>query len=156
MSRLPAVPVSLLVVTLACVACMPPVETMRLTAAPLDPRPAGHPVRLYASAPPRCPVEEVGLVQVHAVDFMRFGLWSDRMGDLLRGRARRLGGDAVVGLAETVEDLGLTTTQTATGSAARDSSKASSSLELTTTVAPNRARRLQGTVVRFTQADCRE
>ena len=35
---------------------------MRMTPAPLEPRPAGHPVRIYTATAPRCPVEEIALL----------------------------------------------------------------------------------------------
>lgn len=55
------------------------------------------PVRVYAEARPRCPVEEVGIVS---------GTWSngllpsspDQVLQAMRERARKMGGDAIVGL----------------------------------------------------------
>jgi hypothetical protein len=144
------------VMLLVLAACGPSINSMRTAAVPLQPQPPTHPVRFYLSTQPRCPAEEVGLVLADETMVMVAGLQSEYTGELLRQRVRQLGGDAIVGLHEVVEDLGVTTTRTISRSGTMDSTAVSSSAEFKTNVTPNRLRRLQGTVVRFTQADCRE
>src|SRR5688572_30499098 len=93
-------------------ACVPVIESMRTTPAPLDPRPAGHAVRLYTSTRPRCPYDEIALLSAEDTGLMRYALLSDQTAELLRARVRSLGGDAMVGLGEVILDDGVTTTQT--------------------------------------------
>ena len=144
------------ITVLLLAACGPVIESMRVTPAPVEPRPAGHAVRIYLATQPRCPFEEIALLTAKEGDLMRHAFRSDHTADLLRKRARQLGGDAIVGLAEVIEDEGLTTTQTVSRSRTADSTESTSSVKVQTDVAPNRTRRLEGTVVRFTRDDCRD
>ena len=131
-------------------ACASTIESMRITPLPLDPKPFAHPVRLYFTAKPRCPYEEIAVVRVDEV------LMSDYTADQLRSRVRRLGGDAVVGITEVVEDHGLVRTETVSRSRDGDSTSSKSSTEYRTAVRPDLWRYLEGKVVHFTQTDCRE
>jgi hypothetical protein len=141
---------------LLVMACAPAIESMRTTPAPLDPRPADHAVRLYTSTRPRCPFEEIALLTAEDTGFMRYSLLSDQTADLLRARVRSLGGDAIVGLGEVIQDDGVTTTQTVSRSSTADTTGSSSSVQVKTDVTPNRTHRLQGLVVRFTRDGCRD
>ncbi len=87
---------------------------------------------------------------------MRYALLSDSTAELLRARVRRLGGDAIVGLGEVIQDDGVTTTHTVSGSTTADTAGSATSIQVKTDVTPNRTRRLQGLVVRFTREDCRD
>ena len=137
-------------------ACAPKIVSMRTTPVALESRPAGHPVRLYTSTLPRCPYDEIALLTAEPADLPRYRLLSDHTADLLRARVRQLGGDAILGLTQVVEDNGVTTTRTVSRSSTVDTTSSSSSLEVKTDVTPNRTQRLVGTVVRFTRDDCRD
>jgi hypothetical protein len=137
-------------------ACLPKIESMRTTPVPLEARPAGHPIRLYFTTRPRCPYEEIAMLAAGEQDLMRYPLRSDQTAELLRARARQLGGDAIIGLGEVIEDRGVTTTHTVSRTTTGDSTASQSTTALTTDVTPNRTRHLQGTVVRFTRDDCRD
>jgi hypothetical protein len=137
-------------------ACVPVIESMRTTPAPLEPRPADHAVRLYTSTRPRCPYQEIAVLTAEDTGLMRYALLSDSTAELLRARVRRLGGDAIVGLGEVIQDDGVTTTHTVSGSTTADTAGSATSIQVKTDVTPNRTRRLQGLVVRFTREDCRD
>ena len=89
------VPGAVIAAALLLAACSPVIESMRMTPAPLDPRPAGHAVRIYTATQPRCPFEEIALLTAKQADLPRHAFRSDRTADLLRKRARQLGGDAI-------------------------------------------------------------
>jgi hypothetical protein len=137
-------------------ACVPVIESMRTTPVPLEPRPADHAVRLYTATRPRCPYEEIGLLTAEDTGLMRYALLSDQTADLLRARVRTLGGDAIVGLGEVIQDDGITTTHTVSQSTTADTTGSASSVQVKTDVTPNYTRRLRGLVVRFTREGCRE
>ena len=81
-------------------ACAPAVRSMMFVSPGPSPRGPEHKVRLYRDERPACPYEEIGLVRArrtHIFISMR------QMEESLRARARRMGGDAVVGISERSE-----------------------------------------------------
>lgn len=121
-------PAALLSVVLA--SCSPAVRATSFVRLP--PQAPDHPIRIYRSMKPECPVEEIGLVSSRQRNKL---ISMDAVLEALRKRAREMGGDAVVDLAETNEAQGAV----ATGRS----------------VAVDRDPVLSGTVVRFTDPDCR-
>lgn len=118
-------------VSIMAVGCAPAVQSARF--GEFSPRPSDHEVRLYSTKVPECPYEEVALVTGKART-----PWTstDRVLAAVRSRALELGGDAIVGLGQVRRVTG----GTAVGE--------SVSLDTTTD--------LSGTVVRFTDPDCRQ
>jgi hypothetical protein len=86
---------ALLCLTLSIVAgCGPRVRSARFGEQPA-PREGGPPTQVFSTKLPECPYEELGLVRVekgHGLTSMQAML------DAMRDRARRMGGDAVVGV----------------------------------------------------------
>ena len=124
--------------------CAPPqVEGFRLVAMAPPPRDGNAPVRIFpAGQQPGCPFEELGYIEAYGNDYP---LWSDSTAEAIRRRVRKMGGDAVVGLAEHERRFGT--------SVIRDSTPALHQSSLT--IADVQTRTLRGTVVRFTDAQCR-
>jgi len=137
-------------------ACGPVVESMRIAAVPLEPRPVDYPIRIYTNTAPRCAFEEIGWLTAEETDFMMNPLMSEHTAERLRARARMLGGDAIVGFRERIRDNGLSTIQTVSSSTKSDSVSATTQTELKTDTSPNVSRRLEGVVVRFTNDGCRD
>jgi hypothetical protein len=107
---------------------------------PAAPLPAGQEVRVYQTTMPACAYDEVGIVT-----------WEPRDGwqklekgvQLMRARARQMGGHAIIGFSIGQVAVGSTTTATRTDSA---------SVTLSSSV--NREKLVAGTVVRFRDAGC--
>jgi hypothetical protein len=109
------------------VGCGPRVTSARFGEQPA-PREDGPPIQVFSTKLPECPYEEVGLVRVEK----RHGMTSmQAMLDAMRDRARRMGGDAVVGVGHTSAVEGGAAAGTVTTAAG-----------------------LTGTVIRYTGAAC--
>lgn len=67
----------------------------------LAPRPEDHPIQLYGSALPECPYEEVALVSARGKRSA-----SSQLLDAVRDQARKMGGDAVLGLSQDTDISG--------------------------------------------------
>lgn len=80
---------------LACAACGPRIREARFRTYP--PRDASHEILVYQTTRPECSFEEVGTITVEKRNAF---VSSQEMLDSLRERARRMGGDALLGLAE--------------------------------------------------------
>jgi hypothetical protein len=75
-------------------ACGPTIDAARFVHA--EPAPPGHEIRLYSTQAPACAYEELGLI----VGKPRSGFTSlQRVLDGMQERARRMGGDAIIGVA---------------------------------------------------------
>lgn len=111
-------------------ACAPHVRSVSFNGVH-DPRPDTHPIRIYSTRPPECPYDELGMVHARQA-VLAVGTPMEAILDALRTRARRMGGDAIVGLAQAVN--------TETGASAGPTLRASEGLS--------------GTVIRFTRPDC--
>lgn len=111
--------------------CSPVVRSATFLEVP--PRAPDEPVRLYGETRPDCSYEEVGTVQVTKRNVF---VSMEEVTEALRDQARAMGGDAVIG----VTQLG---GESATGTAGGD------------VVAVGVKPALSGTVIRFTQEDCR-
>lgn len=133
-------------------ACTPPhAEGFLLVAPAPPPRPADTPVRLFPIGhAPECPVEELGYVHAWGNDYP---LWSDSTAEASRRRVRKMGGDAVVGLEAQSQRTGTSVTR----DVKRDSTPAmhQTSLQTSVTVEELGVSWLRGTVVRFTDPQCR-
>jgi hypothetical protein len=122
------VELALLCLTLNIIAgCGPRVRSARFGEQPA-PREDGPPIQVFSTRLPECPYEELGLVRVEK----GHGLTSlQAMLDAMRDRARRMGGDAVVGVGHiSTAEGGATAGSVTTGAG------------------------LAGTVIRFTDAGC--
>jgi hypothetical protein len=117
-------------VSLVVTGCAPSVQATRFSQLP--PRPTDQEVLLYSTKIPECPYDEIGLVSGKPRTPWTSG---DRVLAAVRARALELGGDAIVGLGQVRRVTG----GTAVGE--------SVSLDTTTD--------LTGTIVRFTDPDCR-
>jgi hypothetical protein len=95
-------------------------------------KPTDAPIRLFTDRkPPRCPYEELGLVEASAGSYITTG----KVVEALRTKARLFGGDAIIGISSDGEVRGLIT------------HKYGSDVVM--------ANRLAGTVVRFTDPNCK-
>ncbi|MEJ2218365.1 MAG: hypothetical protein P8099_17315 [Gemmatimonadota bacterium] len=119
------IPASLLLLT----ACGPAISSAFFEQAP--PRPPDSQVQLYSTRLPSCPYEEIGLVRgrKRAFSSMQAVLAS------LQRRAREMGGDAIVGLGQGRTVTGATVVNDVASVDVSDG--------------------LAGTVIRFTDPDCR-
>lgn len=105
------------------VGCSPAIQASRFETFP--PRPPDYPIKLYAEERPNCPYTEVGTLRVtkrHSWVSM------DDVTKAFRDKAREMGGDAVVGVAQVGGE------RTNTGTKVRTA--------------------LVGTVIRFKKPDC--
>lgn len=124
-----APPIIVLTAALGVFGCGPAVRSTPFNTFPE--RPPEHPVQIYSTRMPSCDYEEVGLVSAR----QRYR-WFTSMSEVLEAlkqRARAMGGDAVVGVAERSE---------VSGSGGEEGVTVSSSPVLS------------GTVVRFTETGC--
>ena len=122
---------SLLATTALLAACGPSIQSARFQ--DVSPGPSADRILLFSSKLPECPYEEVGLITGKSR-----GFWTSLESVLegMRDHARDMGGDAIVGLG---------TSEVVTGG-----SQAGNSVNVHT------ADRLTGTVVRFSDPDCRQ
>ena len=114
-------------------ACAPSVDTVRLSPVRYPPRPQDFRIRMYSTERPRCAFEEVGTVRSR-----KPGFWvsMEDVAESVRDVARELGGDAVIALTNVSQINGGTV--------------------IGSTVSVDTDPVLSGTVVRFTEDDCRE
>lgn len=116
------------------VACAPAVRVTTLSPATYPAKAADTPIRLYAEQRPRCPYEELALISSRRRNVF---ISMEDVTEALRVRARALGGDAVIGVAESVETRGGMVHQGGAVSLDRDPV-------------------LRATIIRFKSEDCRE
>jgi hypothetical protein len=112
------------------VACGPAVRSAPFKSVPA--RPPDHEIMLFSTKLPSCPYDEIGLVT--AKPEYRWNSHEDVL-EALKQRARKMGGDAVVGLSQQ---------QTVNGGTVWGS-----------TVNINSSDALTGTVIRFTEEGCK-
>ena len=129
---------------LAFMACASPIDSAVFLPEPVAPRPADHPVRIYAGTLPSCPYQEVGIVVWEPTSS-----WHDLEDGVaaMRERARTMGGDAIAGFRFGEEASGFNTSTTA---------RADSAGNVTTvaTGSVSRSRFASGTVIRYTGPGC--
>jgi hypothetical protein len=97
-----------------------------------SPRPAGSVVQLYSTRLPSCPYEEIGVVKGRR---RAFASMQDVL-SAMKERAREMGGDAIVGLGQGRTVTGATVVNDVASLDVSDG--------------------LAGTVIRFTDPNCRE
>lgn len=129
--RIPAVALLLLLPA----GCAPAVHSATYLPGSASPRPEQAPVRIYQETRPRCPFEEIGWVR--GAPRTRFDS-PDEVLEAMRARARRMGGDAIVAFSAGERPEGAVVTGEGAVAVAGVSHGSV----------------FQGTVVRFTQADC--
>lgn len=112
-------------------ACAPVVRSMMFVAPAPPPRAKEHQIRFYRDDRPVCEFEEIGLVTSRKPSFL---VSMQEVEESIRARARRMGGDAVIGVSERSEIHGAGV------------SRAGVHLESDPVYS--------GTVVRFTDPDC--
>lgn len=118
--------------------CSPAVQSAVLVPDPPEPRPPLAPVRIYAEARPDCALREIGTVRAYA---RGPGQSAEEVVNAMRERARRMGGDAIVGFAtDEVVDGGVAVP---VGDGAAVISSSSKTV-------------YKGTVVRFDSRECSE
>ena len=118
---------------LTLVGCVPAVNTVYLAPERYPARPADHPIVLYSNKAPECPYEEIGIVTSRQRN--KF-ISMQEVTESLRQEARKMGGDAVIGLTLSEQHMGAVVT----GSS----------------IAVDHDPVLKGTVIRWTKKDCRE
>lgn len=111
--------------------CSPAVRSTQFAPAPA--RAADHPIRVYQQTRPQCPFEELGSVSSRKRN--KF-VSMDAVMEAMRDRARKMGGDALVGLTEADEARG--------------------AVAIGAGIALDRDPVLSATVIRFTDPDCAE
>lgn len=82
---------------LSLVGCSPSVQSMLFVSPAPPPKPAGYPIRIYSETKPECPFEEIGRVTSRKPGTL---VSMDKVTESLRERARKMGGDAIIGLGE--------------------------------------------------------
>lgn len=114
-------------------ACVPSVDTVRLSPVRYPPRPDDFRIRMYSTQRPRCPFEEIGTVRSR-----KPGFWvsMEDVAESVRDVARELGGDAIIGVTNATQLNGGTV--------------------IGSTVSIDTDPVLSGTVIRFKEDDCRE
>lgn len=112
-------------------ACTPAVRSTPFANYP--PHPSEHPIRIYRVQAPECPFEEVGIVSSRQRN--KFISMEEVLSALME-RAREMGGDAIVGFGEDDQARGAVVTGG--------------------NVVVDRDPTLSGTVIRFTDLDCRQ
>ncbi len=121
--------------------CGPAVQSMTLSPERPASRPADHAIRIYRNTLPVCPFVEVGLV----IGRPRWGSL-EGMAERMRSRARRMGGDAIVGLSRERFSSG--------GDVWGISRSDSTSTVHLGTISLGRSTEFVGSVVRFTDPSC--
>ena len=81
-------------------ACAPVVRSMMFVAPPPPSREKGHFIRFYRDERPVCAYEEIGLVTSRKPSVL---VSMREIEESIRTRARRMGGDAVIGVTERTE-----------------------------------------------------
>lgn len=121
----------ILLVAAATFGCGPAVNSMSFISPALPPTPSDYPIRFYGQSHPKCPFEEVGSVSARRKSKLTS---MDKVMDGLRDRARKMGGEAVIGIGEKTETRGAIFTGP--------------------TIVANRDEVVSGTVIRFTDPAC--
>jgi hypothetical protein len=116
--------------------CSPAVSLTKLWPTPLEPRPANYPIRFFREQRPRCAFDELATVSARPTD-----VWhtNDKVIEVLRLKAREVGGDAIIGFATESQVTGAAPSYSGNGG-----------------VALNRNVVLSGTIVRFKNPQCTE
>lgn len=83
--------------------CSPTVSTILFLSPPPSPQAADHPILVFNETRPECPYQEVGSLLVRQGDS---DASVDKLVALLRVKAREMGGDAIVGITQGVENGG--------------------------------------------------
>ncbi len=115
--------------------CSPAVQSAMFVSDTPAPRPTQSPLRIYSEARPECSLQEIGTVSGYA---RAPGQSPDDVANAMRARARKMGGDAIVGFATQEVVSGGVAVPAGAGSVASISSN---------TV-------YKGTVVRFDDPSC--
>jgi len=126
---------ALLLLAPAIIACGPSIGVTRLWPTPLEARPDDHPIAIYMETRPRCPFDEIATLSGYRPTMF---VSQDQLVEGLRSRARRAGGDAI---------LGYSTESRVTGM---------SSSGVPGAVNVDRTTIHRGTVIRFRDSACRE
>lgn len=85
---------------LACSAgCSPVVRSIRIGES-FPPRPVSSDVQLYSVRLPDCPFEEIGLLDMEKEPGFLATPSSEERVDAMKTKARQMGGDAIIGLAQ--------------------------------------------------------
>ena len=124
----------LMLVTACAVLSGPTVRVTKLWPEPLDPRPADYEIRIYQEKQPRCAFDEIARLSTEQTADIHTG---DALAEILRAKARELGGDAIINLASE--------TRTSGGDAGTDGN-----------VTLYRTQVWSGTVIRFKNLKCAE
>jgi hypothetical protein len=120
------------VLALACfAACSPAVHSVLFVSPAPAPQPADHPIRFYQNTRPDCRFEELGSVTSRKRNST---ISMQEVAESIRRRAREMGGDAVIGLTESIDTRGATV--------------------VNNSVIVNRDPVVAGTVIRFTDPAC--
>jgi hypothetical protein len=82
---------------LSLAGCGPAVQSMLFVSPAPTPKPPGYPIRIYSETRPECPFEEIGRVSSRKRGTL---VSMDKVTESLRERARKMGGDAIIGLGE--------------------------------------------------------
>ena len=93
--------------------------------------PTDHEIRIYRAIMPECPYEEIGIVSSRQRNKL---ISMDKVLEAAKERARKMGGDAIIGLSETDQAQG--------------------AVRVGETVALDRDPVLSGTVIRFSDRSC--
>ena len=93
----------LMLVTACAVLAGPTVRVTKLWPEPLEPRPAGYEIRIYQEKQPRCAFDEIARLSTDQTADIHTG---DALAEILRVKARELGGDAIINLASETRTSG--------------------------------------------------
>src|ERR1035437_4380184 len=97
----------LMLVTAFAVLSGPPVRVTKLWPEPLEPRPADYEIRIYQEKQPRCAFDEIARLSTDQTADIHTG---DALVEILRVKARELGGDAIINLSSETHTAGMTGT----------------------------------------------
>jgi hypothetical protein len=88
---------ALLILVTACAGVSgPTVRVTKLSPEPFEPRPANYTIRIYRENQPRCAFDKIALLSTDQTPDLRT---TDDLDEVLRVKAREVGGDAVINLA---------------------------------------------------------
>lgn len=126
-----------LMISICAVACSPKIDRVYLLDKRLPPKPETAEIKLFTKEqPPTCQFEVIGIVTSLKQNTL---VSMDKVAESLRKEARKMGGDAVIGVEMGLVETGSLETNTKTGA-------------VTSTTANNPM--LKGTVIRWLEADC--
>ena len=99
---------ALLILVTACAALAgPTVRVTKLRPEPLEPRPADYDIRIYHENQPRCAFDLIATLSTDQTADIHTG---DALVEILRVKARELGGDAIINLSSETHTAGMTGT----------------------------------------------